>query len=207
MDESADTPRRLIDTAMRLAAERGWRQTTLFAVAAEAGVPLVEVYRHFPTRADILTALVRQADDGVLAEYGAESAVPDPEETVRDRLFDVLMRRFDALDPYRRGIAAVLRAMRTDPLEAMALGPAFARSMAWMLRAAGVEPAGGRGVFQVGGLGAIYLAVLKVWLADDTPDKARTMADLDARLRCVERMAGAIRRPPREDASAEAAAG
>jgi uncharacterized protein YcaQ len=36
----------------------------------------------------------------------------------------------------------------------------------------------------------IYLSVLSVWFADDSPDMTKTMAALDARLRRAERWLG-----------------
>ena len=39
-------------------------------------------------------------------------------------------------------------------------------------------------------LGAIYVRVFNVWLDDDTPDLARTLAELDRRLQQAERVAG-----------------
>ncbi|HYD31734.1 MAG TPA: TetR/AcrR family transcriptional regulator [Azospirillaceae bacterium] len=189
LDDPRDLSRRLIDTALRLAAERGWKHTTLFDIAAETGVSLVEVYRLFPTRGALLAGLFRRVD----AEVLVGTVEVDAEETVRDRLFDVLMRRFDALEPCRPGIAAIVRDLRADPFLVARLWPAFIRSMAWMLRAAGVDPAGASGLLQAGGLGTIYLTVLRVWLDDDTPDKARTMAALDARLRRLEGVMGGFR--------------
>ena len=39
-------------------------------------------------------------------------------------------------------------------------------------------------------LGAIYVRVFNVWLDDDTPDLARTLAELDRRLQQAETAAG-----------------
>jgi hypothetical protein len=58
--------------------------------------------------------------------------------------------------------------------------------MALMLEAAGLATGGVRGVLRIKGLALIYLATLRVWLRDESADKARTMAALDTQLRRTE---------------------
>ena len=85
------TPKgKIVDAAFRLAATRGWSGLTFDEIAAEAGVNLAEFRREFQTRAQILTAFTRAADDAVLARIGR----PEAGAAARDRLFDVLMTRF-----------------------------------------------------------------------------------------------------------------
>jgi AcrR family transcriptional regulator len=182
---------RVAVAAMRLAAERGWRHTGLVEVARAAGVPLETFYRCYPGRSDLLATVSRLADAAVLAD----DVPPDPEEGPRDRLFDVMMRRFDALQPYREGLRAVMRDLPREPLTALDFSRSFGRSMAWMLRAAGVEVDRPGGSLLATGLGAVQARVMRVFLEDDTADLARTMAALDSELRRAERWAGLLRRP------------
>ncbi|WP_207461100.1 TetR family transcriptional regulator [Azospirillum sp. SYSU D00513] len=187
-----DLDRRVAAAAMRLAAEQGWSRTGMIAVAQAAGVPLPAFRRRYPGRADLLAAVSRIADETVLAD----NSPPDPEEAPRDRLFDVMMRRFDALQPYRDGLRAVMRDLPREPLTALAFSRSFGRSMAWMLRAAGVDADRPGGHLLSAGLGAVQARVMRVFLEDDTMDLARTMAALDAELRRAERWAGLLRRRP-----------
>jgi hypothetical protein len=59
--------------------------------------------------------------------------------------------------------------------------------MYWMLEAAGIGTDGATGGLRVAGLAAVYASVFRVWLEDDDPGHARTMAALDRRLRRGER--------------------
>ncbi len=180
-----DLATRAIAAAMRLAAEQGWGKVSLNAVAAACGVSLAELYRRYPSRTAILAALARQADAAVLE--GTSAA--DAKESPRDRLFDVMMRRYDALKPYREGIAAVVAAAPADPLALVCLCGQARRSMAWMLEAAGIPSGGPLGILKAKALGLIHLSVLRVWLNDDSEDLAKTMAALDKALRRVEPIA------------------
>ncbi|KAA0598604.1 AcrR family transcriptional regulator [Azospirillum lipoferum] len=169
--------------AMELAAEKGWRHVGLLEVAHRAGIPLSRFHHRYRGRAEVLAAVSRVADATVLA---GESPI-DPTESARDRLFDVMMRRFDALRPFRDGLRAVLRDLPADPATALAFSCAFGRSMAWMLRAAGIDPDRRGGAALVAGLGTVHARVMRVFLTDDSADLSRTMAALDNALRGAER--------------------
>jgi len=168
-----------IDAALRLAAERGWSNLSLADIATEAGVPISDFYRRFATRQAILNALQRRTDLHVLQSVDEDP----PEGSRRDRLFDVLMRRFDALQPYREGLQAVARASCWDPLALVCGAAGLSRSMAAMLEAAGISSAGLPGLLRTHGLAAAYLTAFRVWLRDDTEDKSHTMSALDRALR------------------------
>ena len=104
-------------------------------------------------------------------------------EPVRDRLFDLIMRRLDELRPHKRAIRSMLSDVPRDPVSVLCVAPHLMQSMAWMLEAAGVRTDGLRGIARVQGLTAIYLRVLRTWLDDDSEDQGKTMAQLDRLLR------------------------
>jgi AcrR family transcriptional regulator len=177
----ADLPGRVFAAALKLAAERGWSAIALADIATAAELSLADLYAAYPSKTAILEALSRDVDRRVLT--GVEV---DATETPRDRLFDILMKRFDALAPYRDGLAAVARDARRDPTIGLCHAGQLRRSMAAMLEAAGISSAGLTGALRTRGLAAIYLATLRDWFRDDTADKAKTMAALDGRLRRAE---------------------
>ena len=177
----------VVEAAFALAAARGWRHVALADIAAEAGLSLADLYAAFPDKRAILSFFGARIDAKVLAGTGEDMAG----ESRRDRLFDLLMRRLDALAPHRAGVRALLADARRDPLFALAGAPRLLRSMAWTLEAAGIPTAGIGGVLRAKLLAGLYLSILRVWVDDDTPDMATTMAALDGRLRQTERFLGA----------------
>ncbi|MGF1610167.1 MAG: TetR family transcriptional regulator [Kiloniellales bacterium] len=187
MAKKADIPNQVIDAALALAAEQGWRDLSLADIAAAAKLPLSKVHPVYSSKAAVLAGFLRRVDAAVLAE-------PAEEGSARDRLFDVLMRRFDALQPHREALANIAHDELRAPLGALCSLCALRRSMALMLETAGLDSTGLRGALRVKGLSAAYLASFRVWLRDDSPDMARTMAALDGYLRRIE---GLIQRLPR----------
>jgi AcrR family transcriptional regulator len=199
---------RIIDAALALIAREGWRRLSLAAVAAEAGLPILTLYRAFPSKPAILCGFSRRIDEAVLAvpldgdAPGNAGAAED--ERPRDRVFDLLMRRFDALQHYREALEALGRELPTDPIAALGAGVGLLRSIGWTLEAAGISTAGLGGIVAVKLTAAAYVATLRVWLRDDSPDLAPTLAALDRRLRGIERWFGSARRPQRSAATSRA---
>ncbi|HEX2256843.1 MAG TPA: TetR/AcrR family transcriptional regulator, partial [Afifellaceae bacterium] len=177
------TRKQIIDALMALAAERDWEGIGLEAVAARASVSLVRLRQAYDGRLDILADLARRTDQTVLAGLDPDMA----EEAPRERLFDVLFARFEALLPYRPGLRGLAGGARRDPFLALALNRIAVTSMAWMLTAAGIPATGAVGAARAQGLALVWARVMRVWLDDDDPGLARTMAALDRRLREAER--------------------
>ncbi len=173
------TPRdRIIAAALRLAETRGWRELSLGEIAGEAGIPLAELACEFQSKAQILAAFSQAVDQAVLEKFARPSA-----DAARDRLFDVLMSRFEAMQPYRPALRRIACDLGRSPGEALAQAFPALKSQYWMLAAAGINGEGARGLLRVKGLFAIYARVFPIWLGDDDPGLARTMAALDKRLR------------------------
>ncbi|MEO3428488.1 TetR/AcrR family transcriptional regulator [Pelagibius sp. CAU 1746] len=183
-----DPARRIIDAAFALAAERGWRDLSLAEIAEAAKLPLSTVYPVFSSKQAILNGFARQVDAAMLAEGVEDLGLP-----ARDRLFDMIMRRFDALQPYKAGLGAILQDQLCDPLAACCGLGRLGRSMAATLEAAGFSTTGCRGVLRIKGLSAVYLAAVRVWLRDDSEDMAGTMAHLDKQLTRIDTLIGRFR--------------
>ena len=185
---------RIIHAALARVATEGWRHLSLAAIAAAAELPILQVYRIFGSKQAILSGFYRRVDEMVLAQPPPAEA----EERPRDRLFDLLMRRFDALQPHKPALEVLRRELPSDPAMALCAVAALLRSMRWMLEAADVVTGGLRGALAVKLTAAAYLSAMRVWQRDDSPDLARTMAALDARLRRIERWLAPAYHPRRD---------
>jgi AcrR family transcriptional regulator len=174
---------RIIDAAFTRIPVEGWRQLSLASVAAASGLPLLHVYRQFHSKQAILCAFMRRIDEAVLANPPAAEEGERP----RDRLFDLIMRRFDALGPYKSALEVLRRELPFDPPAMLVAGSTLLRSVRWMHEAADIVTGGVRGQIAVKLTSAAYLTTMPVWQRDGTADLGQTMAALDARLRRVER--------------------
>lgn len=188
---------RIIDATFTSIPIEGWRRLSLASIAVASGLPILNVYRHFRSKQAILCAFIRRIDEAVLANPpSAEEG-----ERARDRLFDLLMRRFDALGPYKAALGVLRRELPSDPPSVVVAAGALLRSMRWMHEAADIGTGGVRGKIAVKLTMAAYLTTMTTWQRDDTADLGQTMAALDARLRRIERWLTPARRPAGLDAS------
>lgn len=178
---------RAVAAALDLAARMPWEMVTMADIADKAHVGLAELSETFDDKTDVLAAYGRIVDKKVLEAVSADSASSE-----RDRLFEILMERFDVLSNDREALVSILKSFVTDPKQAVIGLPHLGRSMAWMLEGAGITTNGIKGAARVAGLSAVYLHVLRIWMNDDSVDLSKTMAALDKSLSRVERCASSF---------------
>jgi AcrR family transcriptional regulator len=177
-----------IDALMALLAEQSFEQIGLAEVAGRAGLKLSQLRAEFGSVLAIFAAHVKDIDRAVLAGGDADMT----EEPPRERLFDVLMRRLEALAPYKEAVRSVMRSARRNPGLALALNAMAVRSQSWMLEAAGIGAHGPRGALRAQGAALMFARVLSVWVDDEEEGLDRTMAALDRGLASAERWEGFI---------------
>ncbi len=174
----------VVEALMRLAAEQPWDDIELADVAREAGLTLSEMRDLFPSKGAILEGFTRMIDkkviDGTTQDLAGEPA--------RERVFDVFMRRLDAMAPHKRALRRIGYAMRSDPLSMAALNRSALNSMRYMLAAAGVPTEGSLGFVKLQGSVIALANVMETWFDDDDPTQAKTMARLDRELTRGERI-------------------
>jgi AcrR family transcriptional regulator len=190
MDDDA-FDRALIGAAFAQAAELGWRHVSVPGAARAAGLPLPRTRARFPSRSALLLRFGRITDQAALAEVPGEGSV-------RDRLFDLLMRRIDVLQAHRAG------ALPGEPPTAVLLACATRRSLRWLAQAAGVEFGGLRGELTLRGLVAVWLWTLRAWERDESADLSATMAALDTALGRAERAVRWLRGHPAPEQQSDA---
>ena len=185
----------LMTSAFEQIAERGWRHLNLVEAARAADLPLDRTRERFGSPLALLIRLGSLADQAALAEAAGEGFAGAPAPGPRERLFDMLMRRFDVLQQHRGGVVALLRALPVDIPLGLLLTDATRRSMRWMLDGAGIDASGLRGLLRVNGLVGVWLYTLRAWQRDESPDLAGTMAALDRALDRASRFDDALRPP------------
>jgi AcrR family transcriptional regulator len=177
---------RIADALMTLLATQPLERIGLDDIAKAAGVSLADLRGEFSSVVDILATHMKDIDRAVLAADASDMG----EEPARERLFDVLMRRLDAHAGHKAAIRSLMRSTVCNPPLALVMNGLAARSMSWMMTAAGISAAGPKGALRAQALTLMYVRVLSVWSNDEDPGLARTMAALDRELARGERWSG-----------------
>jgi AcrR family transcriptional regulator len=190
--ENTDAERRgaIIDALCTVVASSGWQATRLHAIAEEAGIALAVLYRDFDSKEAIYAAFLAQLDEAMLAGTDPVSHGDAP----KDRLFDVVMNRFEALRPAKPMLARFWQdGLRLDwPMDPQSI-LANRRSLVWALEAAGLSTSGIRGQLRILGLAGVILSVMGTFVSDTSEDLSATMAKLDDTLRRSDELARTLR--------------
>lgn len=164
--------------------KEGWKSFTFAKASQASGIPLSTFKKHFNAPADVMIHLFQKIDRDVLEHHVASENL-----SKKDRIFEILMERFDAATPYK----PVLRRFWHDWLHSPDDFPSLTcqgySSMTWMLEAVGLNPRGISGIIRVQALTTLYVLTLRTWFDDDSPDLGKTMTFLDKGLSKMEQAA------------------
>jgi AcrR family transcriptional regulator len=179
---------KIIAAFMALLAEKRFEEIGFGEISARAGLSLATCRGEFGSTLTIFAAHMKDLDRKVLAGASGDMA----EEPPRERLFDVLMRRIEAMAPYREATRSLLKSVARNPGLALALNGLALRSQTWMLTAADIDAAGPRGMIRAQGLAMLFASVLRTWVDDEDEGLARTLAALDRALARGQRWSGML---------------
>ncbi|MBY0564234.1 MAG: hypothetical protein K2P58_08610 [Hyphomonadaceae bacterium] len=179
-----DLRRDLARAALSVAADTPWREATLAKLAQAIGRPVSDFY---PVSLWEAVDCVEEAFDRAV---GDNLDALDPGQSVRDRLFDLIMKRFEAMEPHRAAVLAMEQGIDRDPTLIASAHQRHVRCARWVLALAGLEADGMTGQARAQGLGVIIGQARAAWRGDDAGDFAKTMASLDKNLRRAEEMFG-----------------
>lgn len=199
MQLDASIRRDLARAALSLAATGPWREVTLVQLAHAASRPVSDFY------GASLGDAVDAAEEAFDRAIGDNLDELDPNQSVRDRLFELIMRRFEAMEPHRAAVLAMEQGGDRDPVLMAAAHQRHVRCARWVLALSGLEADGMTGNARAQGLGVIIGQARAAWRGDDAGDFAKTMASLDKNLRRAEEMFGrwaGFAKPKSDDASA-----
>ena len=168
----------IIEALMELAGERSWDDISITDIATRANLSLADFRDAFPSKGAVLAGFSRKIDRIVL-DGTTDDLMGEP---AKERLFDVLMRRLDAMAPYKLGLEGIAEWLGRAPMAAAAVNKLELNSMRFMLEAAGIDSEGPVGTVKLQGLVILWTRILRSWFRDDDPGLAPTMALLDKEL-------------------------
>jgi AcrR family transcriptional regulator len=177
--EQVISPRdRVVDAVMALAAEREWAEISLEAIAEQAEIGLADLRDLFPSKGAMLGGFVRRIDRLVLEGTPADLI----DQPARDRVLDLMLRRFDALRPYRHALRSIRRAFQGDVPGMLALNQQALNSWRYLLASVGIETDGPMGLIKLQGAILVFARVMPVFLDENDETLPKTMAALDREL-------------------------
>ncbi|MCX2725887.1 TetR/AcrR family transcriptional regulator [Roseibium salinum] len=175
---TAKTRQKILQTFLDLLSAHPYEDVSLPLIAEAAKVKLSDMRSAYASKLALVEAFAEKIDTSVLDERD-ESMEDQPP---RDRLFDVLMTRIDALSQHKEAVRSLHRAARNDPALALDFNRVEVRSQKWMLIAAGIDVSGVKAAVVAQCLAVSFARVVDVWLDEADEGMPRTMARLDREL-------------------------
>lgn len=171
-----DTLFKALEAALILAAERDWDAVTMLEIATHAELSLQDIYS-IGDRDTITDSFDAWADRAMFSED------IDLEDTPKEKLFETIMRRFEAIEPYRPGTIQLMRARDRRPLRRAALIQARRTTAKWALACSGLDNAAGaeRALTELG-LVWVISKTERAWRSEKDDTFTATMATLDEEL-------------------------
>ena len=191
-EQTAQIFAKLADEAWQQLGARPLAALSLHEIAQNVGVDaaLASAVAGDPQR--LVLGKMAALDDQAVLESFAD--IEDAGEiSIREKILEALMHRFEVYAPYRVQIEAVNRVARTRPDLGVALGLNLQHVTRRMLAMAGDSCEGWRGMLRIKGVVGVVMMVARDWMKDDTPDLAPTMKALDQRLQQAEEWAISLR--------------
>ena len=175
MDHNPEIRQRLFDQFSQVVMTQGWRKVSCAEIATKADVDIKLAFLEYRDRYAYVSDLVRRIDEAMLEAYDSEMG----DEPARERLFDVIMARFDAMQGHRDLILELNKAARADPMLGLHLLCLSRLTGEWFLDISRISPAGLSGLARSKGALLAYARAFSSWINDDSADLAKTMATLD----------------------------
>ncbi|GAA0775183.1 TetR/AcrR family transcriptional regulator [Roseibium denhamense] len=175
---TAKTKQKILKTFLDLLSSHSYDDVSLPLVADTAGVKLSDMRAAFGSKRSLVAAFLEKVDAEVLDERDEDMG----DQPARDRLFDVLMNRIDALAAHKEAVRSLRSAAKKDTALALDLNQLETRSQKWMLIAAGIDLSGPKAGLVSQGLAIAFNRVVDVWLDEEDEGMPRTMSKLDKEL-------------------------
>lgn len=176
---AADPRARVVDALMALAGEMRWADITLNDIATKTEMSLADLRDLFPSKGAMLGGFIRRIDRQML-EHPATDLAAEP---ARDRVLDLMIRRFDALKPYRTALRNIHRAFQGDLMGLAALNSQALNSWRYLLASADIDTDGPLGYLRLQGVILVFARIFPIFLDDEGEELPRTMAALDRELK------------------------
>ncbi|MFG2102666.1 TetR family transcriptional regulator [Micromonospora echinaurantiaca] len=182
----------ILDTAMRLFRERGYAQTTMRAIAQEAGVAVGNAYYYFGSKDHLIQEFYTRAQ---VEHRAAAQPVLDRESDFAARLAGVLHAGIDVLTPSHDFAASFFKtaAEPTSPLSPFSAESSAPRQAAVALFAEVLDGSTAKVDAELRPqlpelLWLAYMGVILYWVYDRSPGQARTRQLIDGAVPLVDRL-------------------
>lgn len=167
---------KLIILGFKLIEKKGWSYFSLKSLAKENKSDLESIKIFFKNKSQFLKSFSEMIDNKVLANIDKDEF---NKNSIKDNLFELIMLRFENLNPYKTGLKILLSDLKKSPVELKKIMKKVLDSMDLFLEIANVKNNYLMDFIKVNIIFIIYSYVFNVWLDDQSSEMSKTMVELD----------------------------
>ena len=170
----------VIDAALELAHRDGWSKVRMMHLALRLDVPIAEILKQFRD----MDAIADSWFERMALVLGQPASEDFKAKSPPERLFDVMIRWFEAFEPHRKVSADMIaeKLYPSHPHHWVPLVFSLSRLVHLFLDAALINSHGRQRQVEELGVSILILSTLRVWCRDQSEDQRSTRKHLRERL-------------------------
>jgi len=180
---------KLIDTAISELLCGRWDSINMRSISKKSKIKLDQVLKISNSKEELLDLWSQSINFKILDKISLEEL---KEATIKDRILELMLCRFDVLSGHRREMTALVALARKNAIESVRALGRIKQSMQYILNLSGAEYQGKIGILKIKILSLIWLVTFKEWYEFKEDDNSVIMSNLDKRLTLAENVNNSI---------------
>ena len=174
---------KLIDTAISELLCGRWDSINMRSISKKSKIKLDQVLKISNSKEELLDLWSQSINFKILDNISLEEL---EDATIKDRILELMLCRFDVLSDHRREMTALVALARKNAIESVRALGRIKQSMQYILNLSGAEYQGKIGILKIKILSLIWLVTFKEWYEFKEDDNSVIMSNLDRRLTLAE---------------------
>ena len=165
-----------IKLAFKLIEEIGWNNFSLEKLAKKESIKIEDLNFFFKDETELIENFSEMIDEQVIKEVDLNEF---NQNSVKDNIFELIMVRFEKLDPYKKSLDILLKELKYKPKILNKLTKKIFNSLDLFLEISNAKSNYVFDFLKLNIMFIIYGYTFKIWLQDDSEDMSKTMAEVD----------------------------
>ena len=174
---------KLIDTAISELLCGRWDSINIRSISKKSKIKLDQALKISNSKEELLDLWSQSINFKILDNISLEEL---EDATIKDRILELMLCRFDVLSGHRREMTALVALARKNAIESVRALGRIKQSMQYILNLSGAEYQGKIGILKIKILSLIWLVTFKEWYEFKEDDNSVIMSNLDRRLTLAE---------------------
>ena len=176
MNKKQNKKNEIIKQAFQLIEKNGWKRFSIRKFSEEKKIELKKLEFLFNDKLDIIKDFSKMIDEEVVSEIDIEEF---KNNSVKDNLFELVMLRFEKLEPYKQCLSNLVQEIKYEPRELQSILFSLIKSFDLFITISNGKSKDVYDFLKAPILFVIYFKSFQVWLNDSSKEMSSTMAEVD----------------------------